>query len=332
MKQLRFGVLGCSRVAQKAAIPALMQSPNTTVSAIGSRSEEAARTCAEKFNIGISGDYADVVHHPDVDAVYISLPNSLHEEWTIKAATAGKHVWCEKPAALTYEAAKNIADAAAKHGVHIREGFPFLNHPQHRQVKNIIANGLIGTPTTFHGAFSYPMPDDANIRLDANLGGGVYADAAVYPIRASRMLFNDEPESVFCHLTVDPERGIDVKADLILTYPGNKTAHLSTAFGAYFQSSYSVLGSTGSVSLDRAYAVPPDKEVSVHLHRNDETETIRVAPANQFVLFAKDFSDMALDAEQRKRHADDLLKQARVFEAGIKSNEEGCVVALAEIA
>jgi len=330
-KPLRFGVLGCSRVAQKSTIPALLDSDLTSVSAIGSRQIETAQTCADKFHIEGSGTYTDILERDDVDAVYLSLPNVLHEEWTIKAIEAGKHVWCEKPAAMTFSSARKITDHAKKRGVLVTEGFPFLFHPQHKKVNGLVSEGAVGDVTTFHGQFSYPMPELGNIRLNLSLGGGIYADAAVYPIRASRMIFNEEPESIFCTLIKNAESGVDVKADMVLTFSKNKTAHISVAFDAYFQSTYSALGSSGMISVERAYAVPSDKDTKIFLNRNDETETFNIGATNQFKKFAENFASMVGNKEKWTMSANDLLAQARVFDAGLKSNKERRVVSIAEI-
>src|SRR4051812_31384657 len=126
-KKIRFGVIGTSRIAKKSAIPAIVDSEFATLTMIGARQPEKAAAYAQEFGCRL-GTYEDVLNS-DIDAVYISLPNSLHEEWTIKAANARKHVWCEKPAALSYGSAKRMVEAAKKNGVRLMEGFMFTYHP-----------------------------------------------------------------------------------------------------------------------------------------------------------------------------------------------------------
>src|SRR3989344_3722266 len=137
-KKIRFGVIGCSHIAKKAALPALLDSPLAELVMVGSRSYEHAQECAQGFGCDSYGTYEEVLENKDVDAVYISLPNSLHEEWAVKAAEAGRHVWCEKPAALTYASAERMIAAAQKNNVRLMEGFMFLSHPQHARVRNLI--------------------------------------------------------------------------------------------------------------------------------------------------------------------------------------------------
>ena len=228
-RKIRFGILGTSRIAKKSAIPAIIASEEAELAMIGSRSIESARICAEESGCADFGTYDDALANPDIDAVYISLPNSLHEEWTIKAAQAGKHIWCEKPAALTAGSAERMVEAARANHVRLMEGFTFLSHPQHAIVREIIGAGKIGEVASFTGTFAYPRPQGGDIRLDRMLGGGILYDAAVYPIRASSMIFDGNPEYVECTLSIDPDLGVDTHADLTLTYPEGRIASITAS-------------------------------------------------------------------------------------------------------
>lgn len=330
--KIRFGVIGCSRTAKKNALPALIDSPLAKLVMTGSRSPEDARACAEQFGCVAYGTYEEVLANADIDAVYISLPNSLHEEWTIKAAQAGKHAWCEKPAALTYASAQKMVAACKKNNVRLMEGFMFLYHPQHAKVMELIREEVLGELLAFDGCFSYPMPDAGNIRHNLALGGGSYNDSASYPIRASRMILAGEPESVACTMKVDPSTGVDVKAVMLLNYSNGRSAFISSAFGAYFQSTYSILGSKARIRTERAYAVPKDMAVKIFLESDDNVKEIPVGPADHFKLMINDFCrEILLGDESTKNYEDDLLAQARVLEAGRISSFEGRMVRLAEL-
>ena len=331
-KKIRFGIIGCSRIAKKAAMPALLDSEFAELAMVGSRSEDDARICAAQFGCDAYGTYDEVLKNKDVDAVYISLPNSLHEEWTVRAAEAGKHVWCEKPAALTYTSAQKMVAACKRSGVRLMEGFMFLSHPQHARVRNLIQEKVLGELLVFKGCFAFPMPDEGNIRLNANLGGGSYNDAATYPLRASRMIFNEEPVSIVCNLTLNPTTGVDVKADMLLMYPGGRSAFISSAFDAYFQSTYSILGSRALVTMERAYAVPKDRGVRIFLESGDKVKEIPIEPADHFVLMIDEFCREILSGNSSTRnYEEELLSHARVLHAGRISSEEGRVVHLGEL-
>ncbi len=331
-RKIRFGVLGCSRIAQKSVIPAIIDSSHAQLSMIGSRSEKKARECAKQFGCDSFGTYEDVLANKEVDAVYISLPNSLHEEWVVKAANMGKHVWCEKPAALTYVSAKRMVEICKKNNVRLIEGFMFIYHPQHVKVKELIETGILGTLVRFEGCFAFPMPDTGNIRLNASMGGGSYNDAGSYPIRASRMIFGEEPESIMCTLIIDPEMHVDTRARITLMYPNDRSAHLSSAFGEDFQSTYSVVGSRARIRMERAYAVPKDKAVKIFLEIDSTVEEIVVEPADHFKLLVDDFcKEILLGHASAKNYEDDLVAQARIMEAGRTSSLENRTVHLREI-
>lgn len=331
-KKIRFGVIGCSRVAKKSALPALQDSTLAELAMIASRDPENARICAEQFSSPAWGAYEEVLADKDIDAVYISLPNSLHEEWCIKAASAGKHVWCEKPTALSYASANRMVAACKKNNVRLFEGFMFLSHPQHATVRNMIGQGTLGELLTFTGCFAYPMPaPDSSLRNALALGGGSYYDSAVYPIRASRMIFGAEPESVTCVLTMDPA-DVNIKADMLLSYPGGRSAFISSAFGSYFQSTYGMLGSEGRISMERAYAVPKDKPVKIFMEKDDAVQIIQIDPADHFKIMIDDFChEILLGSASKKDFEGDLLAQARVITAGLISHEEHRIVRVSEI-
>lgn len=332
-KKIRFGVLGCSRIAKKSAIPALLDSQFAELAMLGSRSEENARACAEQFGCNSFGSYEEVLANEDIDAVYISLPNSLHEEWTMKAAKAGKHVWCEKPAALTYASAQKMVAACKKNNVRLMEGFMFLFHPQHAKVLTLINDGTLGNLLSFEGRFAFPMPEAENIRRSAMLGGGSYNDAGAYPLRASRMIFDAEPERIACTMTIDPETQVDVRAEALLNYPGGRSARISSAFGADYRSTYSVVGSKATIRMERAYAVPKDMAVKIFLERGKTVEEILVEPADHFKLMIDVFcEEILLGNASIKNYEEDLLFQAWALDAGRMSHEDKRAVYLKELA
>ena len=331
-KKIRFGVIGCSRIAKKAAIPALLDSQYAELAMVGSQSYEHAKECAQEFGCKSYGTYDEVLADKDIDAVYISLPNSLHEEWAVKAAEAGRHVWCEKPAALTYASAKKMVAACRENKVRLMEGFMFLSHPQHAKVRDIIRNGTIGEVTEFEGRMAYPQPGEGNIRLEPDLGGGIYFDALVYPMRASRMIFSAEPLTVSCAMTVDPQTGVDVKDEATLTFPDNRKAVLSAEFTEEYRSTYRVLGTKGSIRMERAYAVPKDMAVKIFLEAAGDVQEIVIPPADHFKLMLDDFcKEILLGSASTQRYEEDLLAQARILDAGRMSHTEHRTVRLSEL-
>jgi predicted dehydrogenase len=330
--KIRFGVIGCSRVAQKGMLPALRDSEYAELAMVGSRNPEKAKEVALQFSGNEWGTYDDVLKNENIDAVYVSLPNALHEEWAIKAIEAGKHVICEKPAAISYAAAKRMVACAQKKNVRLLDGLMFQYHPQHARVKSLIDSGVLGELIRFDGCFGCAMPERASNAMNEKLGGGSFNDQATYPICASRMIFGEEPESVLCKIQLDSQSRVSIKSDTVLYYSDNKIAFASSIFGSYYQSTYSVLGSKAHVRMGRAYAVPRDRETKLFLDADDFITEITIEPADHFKLMVDDFCiEIAKGIKSAKKYEENLLAQARVLEAMKKSHAETRIVHISEI-
>ncbi len=330
-QKIKFGVLGSSRVALKGMLPAMHDSELVEIVMIGSRSPEKGKGLAHLYGATF-GSYEDVLRNNKVDAVYICFPNSLHEEWTIRALNAGKHVLCEKPAATTYAAAKRMVEVAKKNNIRLLEGLMFRYHPQHAKVKELINNGTLGDLLKFDGCFAFALPERSSTAMNKDLGGGSFNDEFCYPVSASRMIFGEEPQEVFCTIKMDPQSGVDVKVDAMLTYSNNKSAFASSILGSHYQSTYSVLGTKGIVRMGRAYSMPRDTEVKVFLETDDKKEEIIFPYADHFRLMVEDFAkEIIKGSESTKDYEGDLLCEARVLEAARLSDKEKRVVKISEI-
>jgi predicted dehydrogenase len=339
LNSLKFGIIGCSRIAKKSVIPAILKSEFAELGIIGSRSIEKSREFAKEFNCKKNGTYDDVIFDDSINAIYISTPIGTHEELAIKAASAGKHVYCEKSSTDSFTSAKKMVECSKNNNVRIMEGFMFRFHPQHKKVKELINNKKIGDLDSFYGSFGFPSFPEGDIRYNKELGGGFLNDSGCYPICASRMIFDQEPLSVFYHNSIDPKTGVDVKGTSILTYKNNKTASITYANGNYYQAKYEVWGSKGIISLDRAYSVPSDFITKINLQYNIENswdgrknEIIKVEPADHFLKMIDVFcmeingnNKLSLNFEK------ELLNQAKVMEAHRLSNSTHKQVWLSEI-
>ncbi len=329
--KIKFGVIGCSRVALKGMLPALRDSELAELVIIGSRDLEKAKDVASQFGAKKWGNYEDVLQDTEINAIYVSLPNGLHEEWTLKALEAGKHVICEKPAAISYAVAKRMVKAAKDNNVRLLEGLMFRYHPQHAKVKEFIDNGTLGELLKFEGCFAYAMPDRASNAMSKELAGGTFNDQLPYPVYSSRMFFKEEPKSVLCSIQNDAKSGISIKSDIVLNYSDGKQAFVSSFFGSYYQSTYSILGTKAHIRMGRAYAVPRDMPTKVFLDKNDKIEEIIIEPADHFRLMVDDFCAEVLKGEVSKNYEEDLLFQARVLEAARISDKEKRIVEISEI-
>ena len=238
MTSLKFGIIGCSRIAKRSVIPAIIKSEFAELEIIGSRSTDKAKEFASEFNCKKFGSYDDVISDDSVDAVYISTPINTHAEWSKKATTAGKHVYVEKSSTYDLKSAKEMVESAKENNVRLMEGFMFRFHPQHQKVKELIKEGKIGEVKSFNGIFGFPAFPKGDIRYDS----GFLTDSGCYPICASRMIFDEEPLGVFCSQKKIPESGVDVGGSAILVYENGKTATITYSNGSYYQAKYEEIG------------------------------------------------------------------------------------------
>ena len=204
-KRVRWGILSTADIGLKKVIPGLRRSPRSEVLAIASREDGRAAAAARELSIPRAhGSYEALLADPDIDAVYIPLPNHLHAEWTIAAARAGKHVLCEKPLALTAAQAQGMVDACRDAGVLLMEAFMYRQHPSWIAARSLVESGRIGRLQAVDSWFSYFNDDPRNIRNVADIGGGALYDIGCYSVNLSRMLFASEPTRVQASITRDP--------------------------------------------------------------------------------------------------------------------------------
>ena len=338
-KKLKFGIIGCSSISERSTIPAIKKSDFAELKMIGSRSETKAKEFAKKNECTKFGTYDDVFDDNDIDVVYISTPVGTHEELSIKAAKAGKHVLCEKSSTGSFESAKKIVDSCTSNKVRILEGFMFRFHPQHKKVKDLIRNDSIGKLFLFNGNFGFPEFPKSDIRYDLKLGGGFLNDCGCYPICASRIIFEKEPHGVMCNLFIDPETGVDVRGHSYMVFDDQKAASMSFANGNFYQANYQIWGSKGIIKLERAYSVPPDFSTIVNIHSSQQNnwssqqkDVFQISPANHFSIMIDVFCKEIMGIKSASYNfEEDLLNQARIMEAHRLSNKENRFVNLSEI-
>jgi len=339
LDSLRFGIIGCSRIAKQSVIPAILKSEFAELQMIGSRSVDRAKEFSSEFNCKNYGTYEDVISDESVDVVYISTPIGTHEEWAIKAANAGKHVHCEKSSTTSFESAKKMIENSKQNNVRIMEGFMFRFHPQHQKVKDLINNNKIGDLVSFNGTFGFPAFPEGDIRYNKKLGGGFLNDSGCYPICASRMIFEEEPIGVSCNLSIDAKAGVDVRGTSYMIFDKEKTASITYGNGNYYQAEYSIWGSDGIISLERAYSLPSDFKPNVKIQYSSnynwnsrKEETFEINPSDHFLEMINTFClEISGDKKSSVNFENDLLNQAKTMEAHRISSQEKRFVSLDEI-
>lgn len=253
--KVKWGILGAAGIARKAVVPAIGAAKNAEVIAVGSSSLTKADEFANLFAIPKRyASYEEVLADKEINAVYIPLPNHLHAEWVKKAAESGKHVLCEKPAAMTVEETKSMIDACRENGVLFMEAFMYQFHPQHRRVQELIENGDIGEVNLMRSTFSFSLDlKQDNIRLKRDMGGGSLFDVGCYCIHVSRFILGKEPKKVFAAGDVHKELGVDLSLSGILSFEDGVIASFDSSFQQPNENRYEVIGTKGKIEVPVAF-------------------------------------------------------------------------------
>ncbi|MFC9996975.1 Gfo/Idh/MocA family protein [Nocardia sp. NPDC127526] len=220
---VRIGILGAARIAPAAVIQPARRNPEVTVTAVAARDRVRAGQFASKHGIDrVYDDYQALVDAPDIDAVYIPLPNGLHGRWTRAALAAGKHVLCEKPFTANAAEAREIAALASDSDRVVMEAFHYRYHPMIAAAEKIIASGELGKLLRVEAAFSFPLPKFSDIRYDYDLAGGALMDAGCYAVHMARVLGGENPEVVTAQAKLRDPR-IDRAITAELRFPSGHT-------------------------------------------------------------------------------------------------------------
>jgi predicted dehydrogenase len=300
MDKIRWGVIGGAAIARYRTLPAMKQAPSVELTALASRStEKAAEVCAELGIPTAYGSYEQLLANPDIDAVYLPLPNHLHCEWAVRAMEAGKHVLCEKPLSLSTAEIDQLRQVRDRTGQHIEEAYVFRNHPQWQQAAQILESGSIGDVRGMQVTMAMQFLDPNDIRNKLELGGGALYDMGGYVISACSLVFGRAPIRVTATIDRDPVMGIDRLSTAILDYgDAHATIMVSTQAGPAGRGTHqllSVLGSNGWLRMDfpLAQAVPLECHVLVGDATSIgafETSSFTFKPVNQYTLQGERFS------------------------------------------
>jgi predicted dehydrogenase len=317
---LRWGILSTADIARTKVIPGLQKAARCSVVAIASRDEGRAAAVAAELGIPRAhGSYEGLLADPEVDAVYIPLPNHMHVEWTIAAARAGKHVLCEKPLALTAADAERMADACRTAGVHLMEAFMYRLHPSWIAVRELVASGRIGRTVAIDSWFSYFNDDPGNIRNKQDAGGGAIFDIGCYCINLSRMLFGQEPASVQAWLRRDPVSGVDVVASAVLGFEDGVATFTCSTRSEPDQRVH-IYGTEGRITVPIPFNIPPDRPTEVWLTAGGDppvapaTEVLRFEVADPYTAEAEAFAAAVLDGLPTPTPVEDAVANLRVIE------------------
>jgi len=318
---VRWGILSTAQIVQDELLPAFMNAGNAEVAAIASINPKA-KEIAAKFAISTVYDsYDELLDDPVVDAVYIPLPNSLHSQWVKRAAEKGKHVLCEKPAALTASEAEEMIKVCKENGVIFMEAFMYQFHPQHQRVKEIIASGEIGELKIMKVSRSFFLEHPAgNIRMKTELGGGSLYDVGCYCIHSIRNILDAEPSRVFASAQKDPNGRVDMSVAGMMEFDNGITAVFDAAMDRTQINYYEIIGTKGSIRVPRAF-VPQffNGEAPIVVSNESGTQREEKLIGHQYVLEVEYISQCVLEGRIPNRMMENTVQNLKVIEACFES-------------
>lgn len=326
MKQkIRWGILGCANIARTRTIPGLLLADNAALYAAASRGIEKAKQLKKEFPDikKIYGSYEELLEDPNVQAVYIPLPNTMHREWVEKAARKGKHILCEKPLAMSEEEAKEMYEICESEGVILMEAFAYRHAPLVQKVKRLINDGAIGKVKYIESHLTDVLADMGNIRMNSALGGGAFLDMGCYNISTiSYLLDLAEPKKVRALAEMDAEYGVDTANTAILLYENGTQAAGYSSLNSYARGYYAVVGDKGRIEVPCNYNCRNIQKFTVtscghtsnvEIVDEKKTEYTVVCPDN-YMLEIEQFGRCLLNGEKPLVSKEETLLNIRIMD------------------
>ena len=317
---MKLGLLSTARI-NDAILAGAKAADAVEVVAVASRDGAKAQAYASEHGLERGhGSYEALLEDPGVDAVYISLPNGMHHEWTLKAIEAGKHVLVEKPYSRRSDEVEEAWDAAERAGVIVMEAFMWRHHPQAAVARSLVEDGAIGRLRHVRTTFSFPLHDLANVRMLADLDGGALMDVGCYCVSGARLL-GGEPEQVFGEQVLGPT-GVDVDFYGTLRFPGDVVAQFDASFTLPERQRMEAVGEDGTLVLEAPWRVDWGGRVLVN------GEPVDVPAANPYGLELANLAAAIAGEAEPLLGREDALAQARTIEALYRSAKSGDAVSL----
>ena len=331
---LSIGILGAANIARQFTA-ALRDSAAVKVTAVASRNLDNAKAFADACGIAKHhGTYEALLDDKSIDAVYIPLPNTMHAEWSIKAAKAGKHVLCEKPLCMSRADAEAMFDAARANGVVLLEAYPYKFQPQTQELMALLRGGAIGTVRTMQASFGFTVQNpDVNIRMKPDVGGGALLDAGSYPLSVIRLVMGEAPVSVTA-IPVWAPSGVDISMMATLEFANHRYAQMSCAMNVANHRRAVIMGTDGTIETEYinhpSDAVPSQLRIRRGIANTIPFEDIAAPNGSGFRYEAEAFAAMvrgndAAGFEEAARFSIDI---AAMLEAIAKSARSGAAVLL----
>jgi predicted dehydrogenase len=336
MRKVKWGILGAAKIARQRVIPGMQAGDLCEVTAIASRDMAKGEAAAAELGIPkLYGSYEKLLADPEIEAVYIPLPNHLHVPWSIRAAEAGKHVLCEKPIGMNAAEARELMAVRDRTGVVIGEAFMVQTHPQWARMVELVRGGRIGQLRGAIGAFGYFNVDPGNVRNILACGGGALMDIGCYPIKTSRMVFGEEPVRVSATMERDANlTGVDVLTSAILEFPSG-TCIFTCSMQLAAHQMMRFYGTKGFIAPEIPFNATPGGTSRITIDDGRDLSgggavVEEFAACDQYTLQGDQFSRAVREGGQPPVPLEDSIRNMAVIDAIVRAAETGGWVRPAE--
>jgi len=329
MAKVRIGVVSAANIGRKVVIPSILRAENAELVALASSGDTGASFLREtELDVRLHGSYDELLADSGVDAVYIPLPNHMHAEWSKRAADAGKHVLCEKPAALDAAETADMIEHCVGRGVVWMEAFMYRYHPQWAAVRRLLDEGAVGELRTVRSVFTFTVRDSANIRRRPEYGGGSLYDVGAYCVNVSRWMFGRPPVAVTGISQPSPE-GVDEDFLGVLDFGSGQSAQFVSSLSQPYRHHVQLLGTEGTITVPQAFVLRSDDVAIEHTDADGETRSIPVGGDDEYRLEVEDFARCVLEGRQPEVVShEDTLWNMRTIDALYASARDGRAVKL----
>ena len=326
---VRYGLISTARIGFSAHVPAAEASHNSEIVAVSSRDLETAEASAKEHGIPLAfGSYQEMIESDEIDAVINTLPNSMHHEWSIKAAEAGKHNLCEKPLSATMAEAREMKAAAEANNVLLVEAFTPRWTKQMRTVRRLVAEGAIGEMISVESRLSFKVANPNDIRFSKALAGGSLMDVGCYSVYAVRYAMSAEPVRA---IAFDRKRnGVEVDTAMsgLLQFANGAVGHVWCSIEAPQQRVFRAIGTNGTISVNGAFYETAPVTVA---RLGEEPQVLEMSSTNRFEVQLNEFSECVLTGKEPEFPPDDALCNMASILALYESAESGSAVAVEKI-
>jgi xylose dehydrogenase (NAD/NADP) len=325
-KKIRWGLLSTARINRN-VIPGILASKRSELAAVGSRSLDSAMKFAQDWNIpGVRGSYEELLNDPEIDVIYIPLPNHLHAEWAIKAVKAGKHVLLEKPLAISADEVQAIKDTATTSNRTVAEAFMYRHHPQTLKVMDLIGAGAVGEILFISGVFSFVLNRPEDIRWIPEYGGGSLWDIGCYPVTFSNMVAGFAPTHVH-GFQVFSKTGVDLTFSGHMKYPNGIMAQFYCSFGLPYQTQMEIRGTKGTITVLSPFR-PDNPEIPVILRSENHEERFYFPEMELYTGEIEDMENVILDGKPPRLSLNESQQNISTLLALLESAHTGQIVTL----